>query len=358
MPHARLLLMALAAPLVAAAGMPRIVGLSNFDQDIATNITDAAWYSAFTSPNATGSHTFSGRDTRQPFPGSSSAQWTYTLQIRDDVPRVDGDFATGAWIQMEVPPSLTRENRTTVGEEFGPGIEPMTIIDRGVPQDESWEICQQVFLGPGLEFSQGAEAGCGTAEMQTCLGDLKSYLETNFGNRNVIGLGSSSNCPLPSPRRVPESCKSHLNVNGSLAYGMGFDGLLGYNPESNPVDPISTLPNGTFPLIIFGSDFDKHPAGNRTSFDAALRRAFVVAHVWGYKRGIENSTAPVAEVFCLNAKEGAPTQGNGGGSGGGSGNSESGGEGGGNQNTAAGKAIHSALIVLVSAIAVTLLAMV
>lgn len=204
-------------PLTAvSAEIPFIRGVSNFDPDIKEAVTDTVWYTAFTTPNATGSISFPGRDTRKPYPGTPSEPWKYTIKIRDDVPRTDGGFTTGAWLQLEVPQTLTRENTSILETPF---TKPLSITDRGIPQHESWEICQQIFLGPGLVHDATASGTtCQAPAMEGCLGDLKRWLESNFGNQGIVSL---SNCPLPSPRRVPESCRSFLNVNGSLGWGVG-----------------------------------------------------------------------------------------------------------------------------------------
>jgi len=55
---------------------------------------------------------------------------------------------------------------------------------------------------------------------------------------------------------------------------------------------------------MFGSGLDNHQAGDRTFYEVAVRRAYVVGHVWGYKRGFgDNTTAPSAEAFCLEASD-------------------------------------------------------
>ena len=204
-------------PLTAAFLLP-IRGISNFDPDLPPSaVSDTDWFAAFTTPNATGSHSFPGRDTRTAYPGTLSAPWKYTLQVRDSVPRTNGAFTTGTWIQLEVPPSLTRENTTPLESPFAG-----TITDLGIPQDPSWEICTPIFLGPGLVRDPSIPSTmCQDPGMGVCLGDLKKYWEGNFGNRDVVAIGSESNCPTPAPRRAPESCKGFVNVNGSVAWGFG-----------------------------------------------------------------------------------------------------------------------------------------
>ena len=82
---------------------------------------------------------------------------------------------------------------------------------------------------------------------------------------------------------------------------VGFDGAMSFSSDQ-PLHPSSALPNGTFPLMRLGSSLDKHQPGNRTAYDAALRRAYVISHIWGYKRGLgDNTTTASAEAFCLEA---------------------------------------------------------
>jgi len=112
---------------------------------------------------------------------------------------------------------------------------------------------------------------------------------------------------------------------------VGFEGTAAFNSEDKSVTPNTTPPNGTFSIMRFGSDFDNHKAGDRTFYDVAVRRAYIIAHVWGYKRGGNNTTAASAEVFCLEANDAVP---NVGGNGNGKGNDTAGG---GNGDAAGGK---------------------
>ena len=90
-----------------------------------------------------------------------------------------------------------------------------------------------------------------------------------------------------------------------------------------------------------GSGLDKHHPGDRTAYDAALRRAYVISHVWGYKRGLGgNTTTASAEAFCLEAHDSVTNSGGNGTSGGGNSGSA---EGAGKKNGAKGRMVNSVL---------------
>ncbi|KAK0724953.1 hypothetical protein B0H67DRAFT_641432 [Lasiosphaeris hirsuta] len=253
---------------------------------IIEGVNDEAWNTAFLSVNVTGSATIDGLNTSQPYPGSASDQWKYTIKVRDNVPfSSGGQYMAGTSIQLEAPKDL------------------LTDVGNGsvVLQDRSWHICQLVFAGPALKSGKALPGpGCTGFLDTTCIADLTSHLVTGFGNRNRTGPDNL--CPLPRPGTLPQSCNA--------TFGTRVVGLLGGLETDNRHAP----ENGTFSFMRFGIDNDKHQPGNNTAFDEASSQVFVVGHIWGYESAFvgEAESTVSAALTCLRAgsdpKE-EPTQG-------------------------------------------------
>ena len=63
-----------------------IPGTKVFDL-AAGRIDNSVWLSSFSIPNATSSVSVSGYNTSEPYPGTKSDNWWYTVQVVADVPR-------------------------------------------------------------------------------------------------------------------------------------------------------------------------------------------------------------------------------------------------------------------------------
>ncbi|KAK1754452.1 hypothetical protein QBC47DRAFT_447414 [Echria macrotheca] len=242
-------------PLAAAQQQP-VFGLTHNDTGV-QNVPSSAWESAFQSPNATGTASIPGRDIRARFPGSASADWNYTILVRDDVPlgqptspSSKSGFFTGIWLRMSVPEMLL-----SPGESWVPPVSGLDNRSFVAGETGSWEVCRLVFGGDLLRSDGGCEG--------------------------VFGGSFSGDSPT---------------LEGSNAYD----------------------------FVRLGSAYDVHQPGNTTAYRDALRRVFLVVHIWG---GRDRSVRPQTEVVCLQARE--VTAGEDGGSGGQGGGS--GGQGGGNQ---------------------------
>ncbi|KAK3346505.1 hypothetical protein B0T25DRAFT_279628 [Lasiosphaeria hispida] len=249
-------------------------------------VDDEAWSTAFKTANATGSAAIDGFNITQPYPGSKSDQWKYTIKVRDNVPfSTGGQYMAGTSIQLEAPKDL------------------LTDIGNGsvVLQAPSWHICQLVFVGPALRSSKPLPGpGCTGFLDAACISDLTSHLVTGFENHNRTGPDNI--CPLPKPRMLPQSCNA--------TFGTGVVGISGALETDNRRAP----ENGTFSFLRFGIENDKHQPENNTAFDQAASQVFVVGHIWGYERAFvgENKFTVSAALACLRAgsvPDEEPTQG-------------------------------------------------
>ncbi|KAK3317062.1 hypothetical protein B0H66DRAFT_641778 [Apodospora peruviana] len=240
------------------------------------------WETAFVSPNATGRFPVPGYNMTDTFPGSPSDDWTYTIQVRDDIllPDKTGYF-TGTWIRLDAPKNLIVQS---------PFNESLTQVVR---QDDSWGVCLNVYVGPEMTTSDPAAPGDGCEILsEECITDLENFLKTKWQNRSPDGIRADE-CPVVSPKQLPESCQKFI---GTGAIGTNH----GLREEVQPPPEYQTNfrpSNGTYDLWKFGSEADKHLPGNTTAYEQALRQVYIVGHIWGRRDGEVAS----ASVSCLRA---------------------------------------------------------
>ena len=162
------------------------------------------WSSAFSSPNATAGASVRGFNMTLPYPGSPSANWTYSIDVRDDVPLpgTTDTFATGTWVRLFAPQELVQPSRNNAS---------ILII----PQDSSWSNCRLAFFGPDLRSDTPIpDASCRGYLSDECIRDFRTWLSEGFKNSERTGPGGESECPLPTPRGLPGSCYFDSGVVG------------------------------------------------------------------------------------------------------------------------------------------------
>lgn len=129
------------------------------------------WTNAFSSANATGFSRIKGKNTTLPYDpdAPTSDEWTYTIQVRDDVPTPDGlGYISGTWLKLEAPQNLLEPS-------------PVNASMLTVSMHPSWEVCRLVWAGMNLK-SDGPISGPGCSGFlpDACIADLKKRLEGNF----------------------------------------------------------------------------------------------------------------------------------------------------------------------------------
>jgi len=154
-------------------------------------VTDEAWGEAFRTPNATGSIRVKGYDLGTPFPGVESNDWVFTIQVRDSIPRYDGKFATGIWVQVDAPDNLVQKTE-----------------DRAiVPADSSWQVCQGFLEIPRLRSdAETVGASCEGVVPRDCIEAFTGKLARGFGVRSGV---TGFQCPSLAP---PKECRDALGT--------------------------------------------------------------------------------------------------------------------------------------------------
>ncbi|KAK0738187.1 hypothetical protein B0T18DRAFT_240476 [Schizothecium vesticola] len=237
-------------------------------------VSNMVWDDTFRTSNATGAIRVKGFNISAPFPGVESDDWVFTIRIRDSIPRSDGKFATGIWVQLDAPDNLVQNapNGTFV------------------PQDPSWQVCQSFWDFPVLQSSAETVPGsCEGVVPKECIDAITDGLARGFGRR------SGTWC---SPLTPPALCEGAL---GKFYSGVG--GTLAAGNLQNVTE------NGVFDYARMGLDEDNdgHQLGNNTAYDLAIRRVTLVGLTWGYKnvsgRTVDNIKPVAASVSCLRVNQ-------------------------------------------------------
>lgn len=92
-----------------------------------------------------------------------------------------------------------------------------------------------------------------------------------------------------------------------LLEGSGLMRRIGLDMSGRFADADSQLlSGGNFGFMKFAEEDDIHEEGNTTAFERAVKRVFVVGHVWGYRtRGNWENANPDVQVMCLQANGGS-----------------------------------------------------
>lgn len=174
---------------------PSIVPYTLADPDFSLPVTRETWDAAFAAVNATGDALLAGRDVRGPFPGTTSSDWAYTIAVRDDVPHPSGSgFFTATWLQTKVPADLVSQS-TYDGQEV-----------QFVDQDDSWDICRYVFVGPDTASDGPIGERCEGFWGEECVRGLERALSEGF-NQTEGDTSDESRCALPRTSLIPSGCE-------------------------------------------------------------------------------------------------------------------------------------------------------
>jgi hypothetical protein len=171
----------------------------------AASVSDDIWQTAFLTPNATGSAPIEGYTVGSAFPGSKSDNWTFSIQVKDDVPLNGGQFGTGTWVQLSPPDNLLNNtgNRSIL------------------TTDPSWGICLSVWLAPVLQSSAAkVDPACGGVLPSDCVADMLRN-QQHMGHTYVNSSTTKQACPSIS---LPTSCMNAFGNDkppGSEAVGNG-----------------------------------------------------------------------------------------------------------------------------------------
>lgn len=98
-------------------------------------ISDKAWASASSSPNATGSVALSGYNVSQEWPGESISGWSLDIKVMADVPskNVDDKFYTGLTFSLSAPDELqTKQDNGS------------TILQLDNSTNSTWAVCMTI----------------------------------------------------------------------------------------------------------------------------------------------------------------------------------------------------------------------
>ena len=75
--------------------------------DTMFRVSNEEWAREFATANATTEVPFAGYDITTPYPGTRSADWRLSVQVKEGIPAGEnGAVATGTWIRWGAPPSL------------------------------------------------------------------------------------------------------------------------------------------------------------------------------------------------------------------------------------------------------------
>lgn len=171
--------------------------------DVVAFITNEAWDAAFLSPNATGQAPVDGFNISTPYPGAKSGSWSWSIQVKNDMPNGNSKFVTGTWIQLDAPDDLLQ-----------PAGSSSSI-------DPSWYICDSLYFVDGLTSDAASvDAGCGGVLPAECKADMLRAMASGFNK------ASSRVFRCPSVDLVP-SCKD--------AFGKGWYGVA--SSEFCPMNP-------------------------------------------------------------------------------------------------------------------------
>jgi len=178
----------------------RLAQAARVSHILVTDIDGEPWNTAFNTPNATGEVSFQGLDLSQPYPGEPSGDWKWTIQVRDNVPRPNGLFTTGTWIQLQVAPSSisqnsTSDNSTGDGQQVGPVV----------AADPSWAVCMTSWQIPGFLTDDDPEdpGRCNGILPDDCISALMSQLSGGFNLRS----NGEADCPSAA---MPSACDEAL----------------------------------------------------------------------------------------------------------------------------------------------------
>ncbi|KAK1749600.1 hypothetical protein QBC47DRAFT_407880 [Echria macrotheca] len=218
--------------------------------DVAS-INNTIWLSHFSAPNATSSVGVTGFNTTQRYPGSTTADWRYTVDVVADLPLTrDRGFTAASWIRLAPPESLLRD--------LGNGSKVLDI-------DESWSVCQIVWRSDKASRAEEVNGDtCEGALDKTCYDAWIREL------RKRPARATKSSCP---DVKAPKECEGALGfgerVGGSEGYGLGPMGAT--NLTVNNV-------NGTFSLWQGSIRGESHEAGNTTAYDLLARSVYIIGH--------------------------------------------------------------------------------
>ena len=156
----------------------------------AGRIDDSVWLSSFSNPNASSSVSVSGYNTSEPYPGTRSDNWRYTVQVVADVPRERGrDFLTASWVRLEPPANLLRD--------VGNGSQ---VFD----QDESWAVCQFIWVSDKVSRADKVNGN-------TCEGALDRECYNAWLRALLVRPQGRSSGPCPE-LKAPTECRTVLGV--------------------------------------------------------------------------------------------------------------------------------------------------
>jgi hypothetical protein len=221
----RLVIQALAGLLLAAAAP---ADAQAFSVDT-RNLVDGAFEAAFQHPNATGAAPLRGFNLSVPYPGSRSDDWTYRVQVRDDIPRKDrgadaGTFTTGTYITLQAPANLLRREAATIANTT-----TLTFMDI----DPSWALCSKVWTPAALlsDKTPAAAGSCAPFLPDDCIRELQLQMTSfRLDSRGAV------DCPSPD---LPTTCSDALEKMGSPAVEVIGFGEIAHQPPTNGLIAVS-----------------------------------------------------------------------------------------------------------------------
>lgn len=101
------------------------------------NIPFETWAGAFLQGNATSIGPISGYDVTKPYK-TTPADWSFTIQVKDDIPYADGDFVTGTWIFLNAPRGLVSKNDSARKDT--------TDVAYFIKQDKTWKLRASIWM--------------------------------------------------------------------------------------------------------------------------------------------------------------------------------------------------------------------
>ena len=169
-PTTQSLLLATLLPKILAQETDNFFSTKSFRSgDASRDIPFDDWTDAFITANATSRVPISGYDLTKPWKTTPLDNWSFTIQVKDDIPHPDGDFLTGTWIILNAPEEQVSFNDTKRGN----ASETVYVIK----QDKTWRVCASMwFLAELKSDAENVNDNCEGLLSEGCLAALNKVV--------------------------------------------------------------------------------------------------------------------------------------------------------------------------------------
>ncbi|POR37748.1 Uncharacterized protein TPAR_02062 [Tolypocladium paradoxum] len=248
----------------------------------ASNVVGLPWNTlskALAKPDSRSGSLFTGFDWTKPFPGSLAKDYGAYLSVVHDVP---------------VPETVVQNSTTTVSS-LTFSIPDSMMASKGVTaaMHPSWYICRHIYVSAANPKAQAAIAageGCGFLT-DDCKKDLKSGLASRWGTTDEDTM-----CSGLIFDAIPDSCRGSFGF--ARADVIGFDSTVMKDVNQAKLQAVDEQNQFNWRI---GTGF--HEKGDKSAYETAYNRTYLVATVWGYSRDADKGSIKTPEVSlaCLSS---------------------------------------------------------